>query len=522
MNNSNFPPYRKLIIVCLLLLIGHTTYGQSKRNNVWVFGDSSCIWFDDNFEPHGALDTFLTMPNGSSVWGQSSLCNPDGHLKIYGDGCRLFNTASQFISGSPSTGGTSLCNPIMLPFTTDTNKVHYFNFTGKIGLPLFNVENCYRAIDLSLNNGAGAVYQVLNLSPDSPMIAGTVAIRHGNGRDWWIVNHRRNGTRFITFLVQNDSLIGPFFQDIGFYFSNPIYPLFANSPFHGLDGWTDMCISGDGSRIAISIIRGIFITYDFDRCSGEFSNYRLIEDQTDTSEYYLMKNLNFISCSFAPRNKDLLYLVKSNQDTIFQYNLADSFPALTKAQVYAQPPRDSLTVDSNGVTHMSIGPDERIYVQQSSSDFARYPILTDSFALYIGRINNPNLLWPGCSYDSTAVRTYSRGNKGDLMNIVNFDLGAWVGSPCDTLTTTAITEPEGIIKLRIFPNPTNDKLNISWPVQGGYSWALKSLAGSTLMSGTQQTGNATISTATLPVGMYFLEVHSAKEHKVEKVIISEK
>jgi len=108
------------------------------------------------------------------------------------------------------------------------------------------------------------------------------------------------------------------------------------------------------------------------------------------------------------------------------------------------------------------------------------------------------------------------------MNIVNFDLGAWVGSPCDTLTTTAITEPEGIIKLRIFPNPTNDKLNISWPVQGGYSWALKSLAGSTLMSGTQQTGNATISTATLPVGMYFLEVHSAKEHKVEKVIISEK
>jgi len=40
-----------------------------------------------------------------------------------------------------------------------------------------------------------------------------------------------------------------------------------------------------------------------------------------------------------------------------------------------------------------------------------------------------------------------------------------------------------------------------------------------LSSGKQQTGNATISTSNLPDGMYFLEVHSAKEHKVEKVLV---
>jgi hypothetical protein len=48
---------------------------------------------------------------------------------------------------------------------------------------------------------------------------------------------------------------------------------------------------------------------------------------------------------------------------------------------------------------------------------------------------------------------------------------------------------------------------------------LKSLAGSTLSSGAQLADNATISTANLPEGMYFLEVHSAKESKVEKVIV---
>lgn len=56
-------------------------------------------------------------------------------------------------------------------------------------------------------------------------------------------------------------------------------------------------------------------------------------------------------------------------------------------------------------------------------------------------------------------------------------------------------------------------------MQGGYSWSLKTIAGVTIGSGIQQTGNAIISTATLPEGMYFLEVHSAKEWKVEKVLI---
>jgi hypothetical protein len=95
-----------------------------------------------------------------------------------------------------------------------------------------------------------------------------------------------------------------------------------------------------------------------------------------------------------------------------------------------------------------------------------------------------------------------------------------IGSPCDTLTTTGTGQwLSPAAQVKVFPNPASDKINISWPVQGGYTWVLKSLAGSSLSSGTQQAGNATISTATLPEGMYFLEVHSAKEMKVEKVII---
>jgi len=507
----------------LFLLIGHTTYGQSKHNNVWVFGDSTCVWFDDNNIPHGVLDTFLTMPNGSNVMDQATYCNQDGHLKMYADACRLYNPNSQFISGSPSTGGTALGRPILIPFNTDTNKLHYFNFSGIGGLPMYNVHNCYRAIDLSLNNGAGAVYSTVNLSSDSNMISGTVAIQHGNGRDWWIVNHRRNGTRFMTFLLQNDSLIGPYFQNIGYYFSNPIYPLFMDYPNVSQDAFTDMCVSGDGSRLAISFERRLLMVLDFNRCSGEFSNYRLLEDYTDTSYYYLQTSTNmgvYYSIEFAPRNRDILYLSRIYQDTIFQYNLADSFPAITKKIVFAELSADSVPLDSNTLGAMALGPDGNIYVQRVGFDCHRYPNITDSLVLYMARIMNPDLLWPGCYFDTFAVRTHGKGNKNDLMNLVNYDLGAWSGSPCDTLTTTSTGQwLSSTAQVRIYPNPTNDKLNINWPVQGGYSWALKSLAGSTLSSGTQQAGNATISTATLPEGMYFLELHSAKEHKVEKVLV---
>jgi hypothetical protein len=510
------------IAALLFLLIGHTTYGQSKHNNVWVFGDSTCVWFDDNNIPHGVLDTFLTMPNGSNVMDQATYCNKDGHLKMYADACRLYNTNSQFISGSPSTGGTALGRPILLPFNLDTNKLHYFNFSGIVGLPMYNVHNCYRTIDLSLNNGAGAVYSTVNLSSDSSMVAGTVAIRHGNGRDWWIINHRRIGDRFMTYLIQNDSLFGPYFQNIGIYFNNPIYPIFANSPNHSMDSaHLDMAASGDGSRIAISFIRGLLMTLDFDRCTGVFSNYRLLEDNTDTS-YYLLSpppNLSgYYSVEFAPRNKDILYLSTTYYDTIFQYNLADSFPALSKKMVFVDL-ADTSGIDSSTLGAMALGPDGNIYVQRVGFDCHRYPNITDSLVLYMARIMNPDLLWPGCYYDTFAVRTHGKGNKGDLMNLVNYDLGAWSGSPCDTLITTALSESKINSQLKIFPNPASDKLNITWPVQGGYTWALKSLAGSSLISGSQQAGNATISTANLPEGMYFLEVHSAKEHKVKKVLV---
>jgi len=507
----------------LFLLIGHSTYGQSKHNNVWVFGDSTCVWFDDNNIPHGVLDTFLTRPNGSSILDQATYCNKDGHLKMYADACRLYNSNSQFISGSPSTGGTALGRPILIPFNLDTNKLHYFNFSGMNGLPMYNVHNCYRTIDLSLNNGSGAVYQVLNLSPDSPMIAGTMAIRHGNGRDWWVVNHRRNGTRFMTYLLQNDSLMGPFFQNIGFYFNNPSYPLFMNTPFASQDAFTDICVSGDGSRLAISFERGVLMVLDFNRCTGEFSNYRLLEDYTDTSYYYLQPSTNmgvYYSIEFAPRNRDILYLSRIYQDTIFQYNLADSFPAITKKIVFAELSADSVPLDSNTLGAMATGPDGNIYIQRTGYDSFRYPNVTDSFVLYIARIRNPDLLWPGCTFDTFAVRTHGRKNLRDFMNLVNYDLGAWSGSPCDTLTTTSTGQwLSSTAQVKVFPNPANDKINISWPVQGGYSWVLKSLAGSTLSSGAQLADNATISTANLPEGMYFLEVHSAKESKVEKVIV---
>jgi hypothetical protein len=131
--------------------------------------------------------------------------------------------------------------------------------------------------------------------------------------------------------------------------------------------------------------------------------------------------------------------------------------------------------------------------------------------------------YPYCTVEPMGVYlgAQCQANANNLLpSFPNYNLGPMIGSPCDTLSLTSTGQwLSQVAQVKVYPNPANDKINITWPVQGGFTWALKTIAGVTLNSGTQQAGNATISTATLPVGMYFLEVHSAKESKVEKVII---
>jgi hypothetical protein len=266
--------------------------------------------------------------------------------------------------------------------------------------------------------------------------------------------------------------------------------------------------------------------YNFDRCSGQLSNPIILSPRgniqlisTDTS-VTSTDHGQYFGCAFSPSGR---FLYANSRDTVWQFDLEDdNIPASSSVLWY-----DTLNIDSLNLATMELGPDGRIYIgacdtfhrtlSQIGNNYIMYP--SNQYNSWLAVVNYPDSVGAGCDFKRHGLYLGGRGASGGLPRTYNTQLGVWVGSPCDPNVTGESPEKDQNVKLKVYPNPANDKITIIWPVQGGYTWAIKSLAGSTLMSGTQQIGNATISTAHLPEGMYFLEVHSTKEHKVEKVLV---
>jgi hypothetical protein len=339
------------------------------------------------------------------------------------------------------------------------------------------------------------------------------AVRHGNGRDWWIVAQmKRHGIpttdSFVVFSFYNDSLYLSHYQQMGVKF----------------DGSGELDISNDGSKVCVGNVDTFKVfEFDFDRCSGMLNNpHEVYNNHTSDYPKHVMFGLSY------SRSGEFIYgacytqqlIEYTSIDTIFQFNPRATVDSLKCIVIWYD--TNNVITDSISPSSMELGDDGNIYISYQKLDpqelLGYYPILS-----YMGVIKNAEQPFPLCYFDPYGIflgnQCQANGNN-ILASVPNYNLGPLIVSPCDTLTTTSTGQwLSPVAQVRIFPNPTSDKINITWPVQGGYSWVLKSLAGSTLSSGTQQTGNATISTAHLPEGMYFLEVHSAKEHKVEKVII---
>ena len=113
----------------------------------------------------------------------------------------------------------------------------------------------------------------------------------------------------------------------------------------------------------------------------------------------------------------------------------------------------------------------------------------------------------------------SKVNLG-LPNSPNWNLGAWVGSPCDTLSV-------GIVKhtatdFHLSPNPAHDKITIStFGDIHKVKLQLRNLQGQLLHQQTESTGRTFefILPPTLSRGLYLLEIFSEEGMVVKKVVV---
>lgn len=87
---------------------------------------------------------------------------------------------------------------------------------------------------------------------------GLTAIKHANGRDWWVIAHRFHTSKYYKLLLTPQGIQGIYEQIIGSDSMNDIGVQATFSP--------------DGSKYCISNYGGWFDYMNFDRCSGEFTD----------------------------------------------------------------------------------------------------------------------------------------------------------------------------------------------------------------------------------------------------------
>jgi hypothetical protein len=274
---------------------------------------------------------------------------------------------------------------------------------------------------------------LLYYARDSAFMDGQLtACRHANGRDWWIVMPKlfENAYHILLFTPNG---IEKKVRKIG------AYRILAES------GGGMAVFSPNGEKyIEYNGLSDAKI-YDFDRCTGELSNFKHIEIRDDADEALTT------GCAVSP-NSRFLYLASTS--SLYQYDLwADSIQN-TKYSFKV----DSTVVDTTQGLPLytlfwtcQIGPDGKIYIASTGG------------RKYMHVINKPDLKGAACELKQNAI-TLPVYITWAIPFFPNFRLSALKGSPCDTLTTPT-QEINTIGQLKIYPNPATDILKIDMTLQ---------------------------------------------------------
>ncbi len=445
------------------------------KDSAMIGAEESCITMSD------ASGNLLFYSNGFSVWNRHHQKMPNG------DSLKISQVLSYF---ADTSGNSNALGITCVPSPNSSNK-YFLIYRGQpLGAGLY-----YSKVDMNADSGFGDIVEkdVLFFPYSNYLTEKVIAIKHANGRDWWILTPSIYSDTIFSFLVtsinQQDTILGPFVSVTGI------------TSFSA--GLSQMAISPDGNRIAdVSIYGGVFVL-NFDRCEGTIYNPVSIRESmfpssNDSSRYY--------GCSFSP-NGSKLYVTTYGRD-IWQVNLENE--AYTWYKVWQNPYPMNIVEDTSVLIPGSIriGPNNKVYLSVSKS--LNWPNWNYNFNQYISVINFPDLLGALCDFSLNGVSISSGNNKFislGLPSYVNYNLSAIDNSPCDTLGLGITESRISNSIINIYPNPTIDELTIE--VLNGIAPQeidIKNAIGITVMKLKQTKPTAQINIKSLSAGVYFVKV----------------
>jgi hypothetical protein len=411
---------KQIISLLVLFLIPVLTSAQN-RGNVWCFGHEAAINFNSGFP---VADSSSVISRGSCA----SICDTLGMLLFYVsndtvsvtttqiNGGKVYGKNHQLMLGGDSINSQGWYYELVIIPVPNSNDLYY---VFSIGVTAF-YGIYYSIIDMSLNGGMGEVIQKNVQLQNFKCSDGLTAIKHGNGRDWWVFFRRWDSTNntYYKYLITPTGISNVMMQSIGSSTSN---------------GFARMKFSCSGDKMMFMTLTGLLEYYDFDRCTGLLTNPQTIfPEQSNpingffwSSQFSPSGNLFYTTLISLPGVTDSCFLI--------QYNLNAPNIAMSA---------DTLAIGSliNNMSHLKLGPDNKIYLSSVYNNLQTisYPYPDTVYSIYnsyLGVINSPDNIGAACDFQPYSFYLGGKRTYYGLPNNPDYDLPALVGSPCDTLVS---------------------------------------------------------------------------------------
>jgi hypothetical protein len=474
----------------LVLMLFFTSANAQKHDKNWLISGSSNtspsskISFSNNVL---VIDTVFR--NMAILKTNLAMSDSLGNLIFYTNGIQINNAQYQLIQNGDSlnpgqvadsnrpVGYPYMENIISIPHPNQANKYYIFHQGVSYNSLLsgFSEKLYYTLIDMNANGGLGRVEQKnQTLLEDDSICGGQLEIvKHGNGRDWWLIQPMGYSNGYHIFLITGNSIMYHHKQYIG------------NTHLDNSDWLGQAMFSHQGDKYFRHDNKNDLDIFDFDRCSGLLSNYIHIPIQDSVDN--MINGSFFTGAAVSPNDR---YLYVSSYIYMYQFDLLASNIAASK---------DTVAIYDNymfGITpttfsFLQSGPDGKIYSLVSNTP-------------YLHVIDSPNLGGSSCNVIQRGVNTSF--NNTYHPSFPHYRTPALAGSACDTLTSTAEIQKEEKEAILLYPNPSHQLLHVESTIAINKIIVYNALGQAVLTLSSLHQQLVEVNTSELENGTYFMSV----------------
>jgi hypothetical protein len=452
---STLQKIRLILLVCISILLQVHLSAQRQSDVVWAgnsffstpweapFRNFLLVFNEDSLE-YIDNETPIVL---SGLDSRAAYSDRNGNFKFASNGWRLVNSAGEILSyklwrddmlwpgGSSDTSLVSLSKgPLFLEDPGDSNRVYLFYGQYKTIYPT------WPSVFTSINYDLFFTYALLDVSnqslinqnnvvlTDTTSVSDAVAVRHGNGRDWWILKPGIYTNEFYVALLDPSGLSE--MEKITIPGLVPREQTTTVSHFTQ-DGNTFIHFTGLGPKWVQR--------YDFDRCSGTLSN----PQETDLTGLFREQD----PCNFTiSPDGSKFYAVRLNYND--SNYLAGNYQYDFDTDILTH-----LNNNFSGLSFLTPNFKEVLFFTRMVPN-----AITDA---YYSSYSNPNAAGFDCDIQMFKYELLNFPYMLYAPNFANYRLGPLLGSECDPLTTNSLLVQKELKKsVDVFPNPNHGILNI--------------------------------------------------------------